>query len=234
MPGDNVDGFCTKKSRICRCEGLMMSSLRRRASWKVIEPPIASRVRAATSWPFPQNSASSSIPSSWITVLSTSKQTMSAARMISLASKTRFVLSAVLGPVIVVDDVDPLRTRDGIWGMATDTELINGDPPLDDEADIATKPNSDLLKLQLNKTCNISATWTALLCIFSLGCATLNFSFQLYFILLQGKTISSSLYWMEFFCRLDAYRLMLNFYFSFSISFSSIFKRESGAESTQL
>lgn len=162
MPGDNVLGFWLRNSRICRCVGLMMSSRRLKASWNVIDPPIASLVRLATSWPFPQNSASSSMPSSWITVLSTSKQTISAAWMISLASKTRFVRSAVLEPVTVVVAavVDP-RTSDGIWGMATAVGT-----PFVDEA-IATSPKSDLFKLQLRKMCNISDALTTLLSIFS-------------------------------------------------------------------
>lgn len=67
-----------------------MSSRSWSASWNVIEPFIASRVRRATSAPLPQYLASSSMPSSVMTVESTSKHTTSALRMICAASTARF------------------------------------------------------------------------------------------------------------------------------------------------
>lgn len=73
----------------------MMSSLLLSASWNVMDPAIASLVNADTSWPFPQYAANSSIPSSWITVESTSKQTMSADRIKLFASLALFDLSVV-------------------------------------------------------------------------------------------------------------------------------------------
>lgn len=75
MPGDNVLGLDLRNSRICCCVGWIMFKRNRSASWNVIDPFIASFVKRATSWPLPQNCANSSIPSSRITVESTSKHT---------------------------------------------------------------------------------------------------------------------------------------------------------------
>lgn len=95
MPGDKVLGWAFRKSRICRCVGWMIFRRSRRASWKVIDPFIASFVRRATSWPLPQNFANSSIPSSRITVESTSKHTMSELRIICAAADAFFDLSPI-------------------------------------------------------------------------------------------------------------------------------------------
>lgn len=94
IPGDNVLGCAFRKSRICCCVGRMMFKRNRRASWNVIEPPIAALVRRATSSPLLQNRASSSMPSSRITVESTSKHTTFEALMIWAASWAFFDLSA--------------------------------------------------------------------------------------------------------------------------------------------
>lgn len=93
MPGDNVLGCCCRKSVICVCDGRIMFSRSLKASWNVIEPFIASLVRRATSSPLPQNLASSSMPSSWITVESTSKQTTLESRIICAAAAAFFDLS---------------------------------------------------------------------------------------------------------------------------------------------
>lgn len=103
-----------RNSLICFCDGLIISKRILRASWNVIEPDIASLVLVneirdslsskfqeeyirktynfCTSLPFPQKLANSSIPSSVITVESTSKHTISDFFSISLASRV-FLLS---------------------------------------------------------------------------------------------------------------------------------------------
>lgn len=97
MPGDSVLGCCCRKSVICVCDGRIMFSRSLKASWNVIEPFIASLVRRATSSPLPQNLASSSMPSSWITVESTSKQTTLESRIICAAAAEFFDLSLPVG-----------------------------------------------------------------------------------------------------------------------------------------
>lgn len=150
--GDNVLGFCMRNSRIWDCEGLIISKRRLSASWKVIAPPIASFVRLLTSSPLPQNSANSSMPSSLMTVESTSKHTISADWIIRLASKTRLLLLSraddvfelVVGVVVVI-----LRTIVCICGMTIC--VIGGivmELAFDDGTAIATKLASDLWKLK--------------------------------------------------------------------------------------
>lgn len=94
-PFDNVAGRALLKSRICFCDGRIIFKRNVNASWKVIDPFIASRVNLATSWPLPQKFANSSIPSSLITVESTSKQTTCEFLIICTASCERFDLSVV-------------------------------------------------------------------------------------------------------------------------------------------
>lgn len=93
MPGDNVLGLDLRNSRICCWLGWIMFRRSRSASWNVIDPFIASFVNRATSWPLPQNCANSSMPSSRITVESTSKHTTFEFRMIWAASEAFFDLS---------------------------------------------------------------------------------------------------------------------------------------------
>lgn len=93
MPGDNVLGRDFRNSRICCCVGWMMFKRSRRASWNVIDPFIASFVKRATSWPLPQNCANSSMPSSRITVESTSKHTICEFRITWAAPAAFFDLS---------------------------------------------------------------------------------------------------------------------------------------------
>lgn len=68
----------------------------RSASWNVIDPFIASFVRRATSWPLPQNCANSSMPSSLITVESTSKHTICVFRITWAAPAAFFDLSPTI------------------------------------------------------------------------------------------------------------------------------------------
>lgn len=93
MPVDNVLGWALRNSRICRCDGRIMLRRSRSASWNVMLPFIASLVSRATSCPLPQNFANSSIPSSRMTVESTSKQTTFEFLIISAASWGLFDLS---------------------------------------------------------------------------------------------------------------------------------------------
>jgi len=63
----------------------MISRRAARASSNFVFPSIALRVQAETSAPFPSDAASTSIPSSVMTVESTSKQTASARAKASIA-----------------------------------------------------------------------------------------------------------------------------------------------------
>ena len=94
-PGVRVGGLIFTKSRICVNVGCIIPRRTLRDSWNVIDPDMALAVlweinnhqmiynvyktyKAATSSPLLQNLASSSMPSSCITVESTSKHTASA------------------------------------------------------------------------------------------------------------------------------------------------------------
>lgn len=95
-------GWDLRKSRICFWDGRMIFKRRRSASWNVIDPFMASRVRRATSCPLPQNLANSSMPSSRMTVESTSKQTTCERLMTSAASTPFFVLSVASVEFVMV------------------------------------------------------------------------------------------------------------------------------------
>lgn len=101
MPGDKVLGRVCRKSLICVWLGFMISSLLLSASWNVMDPAIASRVNADTSCPLSQYAASSSMPSSLITVESTSKHIISADLIKFFASLDLFDLS-IEGAVIIM------------------------------------------------------------------------------------------------------------------------------------
>lgn len=89
-------GRAFKNSRICCWVGWMIFKRSRSASWNVIDPFIASFVRRATSWPLPQNCANSSMPSSLITVESTSKHTICVFRITWAAPAAFFDLSPTI------------------------------------------------------------------------------------------------------------------------------------------
>uniref|UniRef100_A0A2D4LMU9 Uncharacterized protein n=1 Tax=Micrurus spixii TaxID=129469 RepID=A0A2D4LMU9_9SAUR len=77
-----------------------------KAALNVTEPPIALRVISATASPTPQNFASSSMPSSLMTVLSTSKQTASALRKISFISMIEDILLGTFSMVVSFEILD--------------------------------------------------------------------------------------------------------------------------------
>mmetsp|Transcript_23550 Transcript_23550/g.51527 ORF Transcript_23550/g.51527 Transcript_23550/m.51527 type:complete len:282 (-) Transcript_23550:203-1048(-) len=89
-PGVSSSGCASRQSRICWRLGSSNSRRASRASWNFMPPSMAAAVSSATSRPLPKKSARTSIPSSLMTVLSTSKQTASASNRACMACGTAF------------------------------------------------------------------------------------------------------------------------------------------------
>mmetsp|Transcript_34053 Transcript_34053/g.81895 ORF Transcript_34053/g.81895 Transcript_34053/m.81895 type:complete len:237 (+) Transcript_34053:221-931(+) len=85
-PGVSWSGCSSNNVRIDCLDGWSKSKRAFNASWNFIPPSMAAFVSAETSSPFPKYSASTSIPSSAMTVESTSKQTASALYKAYIAS----------------------------------------------------------------------------------------------------------------------------------------------------
>mmetsp|Transcript_1516 Transcript_1516/g.5208 ORF Transcript_1516/g.5208 Transcript_1516/m.5208 type:complete len:237 (+) Transcript_1516:491-1201(+) len=115
IPGDSFGGFSFTNASTLRCVGCITISRLSSASRKLVVPPIAALVIAATSSPFPRNPASSSMPSSTHTVESTSKQNADAA-----AIKDRTSLEGSLLFVAGMDGAATLITTLARFG-AVDT-----------------------------------------------------------------------------------------------------------------
>mmetsp|Transcript_3649 Transcript_3649/g.8260 ORF Transcript_3649/g.8260 Transcript_3649/m.8260 type:complete len:216 (+) Transcript_3649:2-649(+) len=95
-PGVSLTGFFAKYACRSALEGWIRSRRAARAFWNNTSPPIALAVHAATASPAPLNAASWSMPSSGITVLSTSKQTAWQVLMIFAISSRDSFSTAVL------------------------------------------------------------------------------------------------------------------------------------------